>query len=212
MSTIGSIESYDPAKENWSSYVKRFDQFVIANDLKEEKRIVAVFLTSVGSKVYNFLRDLMAPVKPSDFKLSELKKTLAGHYNPKPIVIVERFHFHKRDQLEGESVADYSAALKKYSERCQFNAFLEEALRDRFVRGLRGKKIQKRLLAEEDLTCKKALETAVAMECAEKHAYQFRFPPAPQASPINALPQIRPAEKKNKPCFRGNTPTANVSI
>ena len=124
MSTIGSIESYDQAKEDWSSYTERFDQFVIANDLKEEKRIMAVFLTSVGTKVYNLLRDLIALGKPSDFKLSELKETLAGHYNPKPIKIAEGFHFHKQDQLEGESVADYSAAIKKYWKRCQFNAFL----------------------------------------------------------------------------------------
>lgn len=135
-------------------------------------------------------------------KLSELKETLAGHKNPKPIVIAEGFHFHKRDQLQGESVADYSAALEKYSERCQFNAFLEEALRDRFVCGLHSKNIQKRLLAEEDLTWKKVLETAMAMESAEKQGNQFRNAPAPQASPINALPQTRTAEKKNKPCFR----------
>lgn len=49
MTTIGSIESYDPAKEDWSSYSERFEQYVIANELKDEKRIVAVFLTSVGS-------------------------------------------------------------------------------------------------------------------------------------------------------------------
>lgn len=60
MSTIGSIESYDQAKEDWLSYAERFEQFVIANDLKEEKMIMSVFLTSVGSKVYNLLRDLLA--------------------------------------------------------------------------------------------------------------------------------------------------------
>ena len=58
MTTIGSIESYDPAKEDWSSYSERFEQYVIANELKDEKRIVAVFLTSVGSNGYNLLRDL----------------------------------------------------------------------------------------------------------------------------------------------------------
>ena len=49
MTTIRSIESYDPANEDWSSYSERFEQYVIANELKDEKRIVAVFLTSVGS-------------------------------------------------------------------------------------------------------------------------------------------------------------------
>ena len=40
---------------------------------------------------------------------------------------------------------------------------LEEALRDRFVCGLRSIQIQKRLLAEESLTWKTAVEMALAM-------------------------------------------------
>ena len=106
---------------------------MIANEIKEEKKIVATFLTSVGSKTYNVLRDLLAPVKPSSLKLTDLVTTLRDHYEPKPIVIAERFHFHRREQREGEGMAAYSAALKKCSERCAFGAFLEEALWDRFV-------------------------------------------------------------------------------
>jgi len=63
---------------------------------------VATFLTTIGSKTYNLLRDLLAPTKPSEVKFTELVKTLRDHYEPKPIVIAERFHFHKREQHEGE--------------------------------------------------------------------------------------------------------------
>ena len=151
----------------------------------------------VGSKTYNLLRDLLAPAKPSTMKYAELVETLQSHYEPKPLVIAERFHFHKRDQLEGESVAEYSAVLKKCSERCEFKAFLEEALRDRFVCGLRSKATQKRLLAEVELTWKKAIQTAQAMEAAEKQATNFRNAP-PHMEKINAL-KSRP---KNNPNFK----------
>ena len=205
MTTIGSIESYDPAKEDWNSYAERFEQYVIANELKDEKKIVAVFLTSVGSKSYNLLRDLKAPAKPSEFKLAELLKTLSNHFQPKPIIIAERFHFHKRDQDEGEGVADYAAALKRCSERCEFGEFLEQALRDRFVCGMRNRQIQKRLLTETELTWKKALETAIAMESAEKQANHFR-PTAPPSN-INVLPARTQNKQGRKPreqksCFR----------
>jgi len=89
---------------------------------------VATFLTTIGSKTYIVLRDLLAPAKPSEVKLQVLVKTLRDHYEPNPIVMAERFHFYKREQHEGESVAAYSAALKKCSEHCAFVAFLEEAL------------------------------------------------------------------------------------
>ena len=104
---------------------------------------MATFRTSIGSKTYNILRDLLAPVKPSSVKFTDLVTTLRDHYEPKPIVIAKRFHFHKREQLEGEGVAAYSAALKKCSEHCAFGAFLEEALRNRFVCGLRSRQFRK---------------------------------------------------------------------
>ena len=102
-------------------------------------------MTSIVSETYNILRDLLSPVKPSGVKFTDFVTTLRDPYELKPIVIAKRFHFHKREQLEGEGVAAYSAALKKCSEHCAFGAFLEEALRNRFICGLRCRQIQKRL-------------------------------------------------------------------
>ena len=121
-----------------------------------------------------------------EFKLAELLETLSNHFQLKPIIIAEHFHFHKRDQEEGEGMADYTAALKRCSERCEFGGFLEQALRDRFVCGLRNRQIQKRLLTETELTWKKALDTSKAMESVEKQANHLR-PVAPPSN-INVLP------------------------
>ena len=89
-------------------------------------------------------------------------------------MIAERFHFHTRNQNEGEGVADYAAALKKYTERCKFDSFLGQALRDRFVHGLKNRAIQKKLLTEKDLTWKLAVDIAHAMESADKQANTLR--------------------------------------
>ena len=74
---------------------------------------MATFLTMISSKTYNILRDLLAPAKLSEVKLEKLVKTLRDHYKPKPIVIAEQFHFHKRERHEGEGVAVYNTALRK---------------------------------------------------------------------------------------------------
>ena len=186
MATLKSIEFL----EDWNAYSERFEQYMIANEIKDEKKIVATFLTMIGSKTYNVLRDLLAPEKPSAVRLEDLVQTLRDHYEPKPIVIAERFHFHKREQHEGEGVAAYSAALKK----C-----LEEALCDRFVCGLRNKQT---LLAEKALTRKTALEIALAMAVADKQANNFRNPP--EDFSVNYVKQshLQKATKQRKPCFR----------
>ena len=65
MATLGTIEFFNPNSEDWNAYYERFDQYVITNEIKEEKKIMATFLTSIGSKTYNVLRDLITPMKPS---------------------------------------------------------------------------------------------------------------------------------------------------
>ena len=201
MATLGTIEFFNSSSEDWNANCERFDQHVIANEIKEEKKIVAMFQTSIGSKTNNVLRDLLAPVKPSILKLTDLVTTLRDHYEPKPIVIAERFHFHKREQLEGEGVAAYIAALKRCSEHCACGAFLEEALRDRFVCGLRNRQVQKRLLVAKSLTWKTAVEMALAMEVADKQANNFRNSPADSGIHHVRSPHPLKAIKPKTPCF-----------
>ena len=147
-STIGLSDPFNNENENWDSYAERFNHHLLANDIEDEKKMVSVFLTIIGSKTYELLRNLVAPGKPADLKYQELVEVLGKHFNPAPLLITEQFHFHNRNQNDGEGVADYATALKKYAERCQFDSFLEQALRDRFVCGLKNRAIQKKLLTE----------------------------------------------------------------
>ena len=63
----------------------------------------------------------------------------------------------------------YVAELKKLSTECEYGDSLNEVIRDRLVCGVNDRRIQKRLLAEPDLTFKKAMEIAQAMEAADKN-------------------------------------------
>ena len=64
------------------------------------------------------------------------------------------------------------ANLKHLASTCQFGTHLNEALRDRFVCGLRSKDTQKKLLAEEH-TFDAALKVALGAEAAEKDVAAF---------------------------------------
>ena len=120
------------------------------------------------------MKNLTAPDKPSAKSYQQLVDILRKHLVPKPLVIAERFRFHKQDQHEGESVTAYLAELRKLTEYCDFGSYLNEALRDRLVCGLRAGNMIKRLLAEAKLTLEKAIEIATAMEAAAKDAVEFQ--------------------------------------
>ncbi|GFR81262.1 gamma-glutamyltransferase [Elysia marginata] len=144
-----------------------------ANSIAENKH-TAVLLSSIGVKPYNILRSLTAPDLPSSKTYANLCQTLQSRYCPKPLEIVERFKFHKRSQETGENIADFIAAIKRLSEHCNFWAFLQTTLRNRFVCGLQDEAIQKRLLQERDLTFEGATNLALAMEMANRDAHDLQ--------------------------------------
>jgi len=63
----------------------------------------------IGPKIYTLLHDLLALDKSQDKSLADLFEMLKKHYEPKPVIIVERFRFHRQDQASGESIAEYLA-------------------------------------------------------------------------------------------------------
>ena len=90
---------------------------------------------------------------------------------PKPIIIAERLQFHKRIQQPVENIATYLASLKELAETCDYNTFLNEALRDQLVCGLRSEAIQ---LTEAELDLKKVSEISQAMEATSKQTIKLQ--------------------------------------
>lgn len=131
---------------------------------------MAVFLSVVGSKNYSLLRNLVAPSLPGSKTFEQLVSALKKHFEPKPLVIAERFHFHKRDQIMGESISEYVAELRRFATHCEYGAHLNEALRDRLVCGIRDGHTQKKLLTIADLTLAKAMDVAQGEEAAERNS------------------------------------------
>ena len=170
---IGKIEAFDETNDDCNAYVERIEQYFIANEIKDNKQ-VAVMLSLMGNKTYGLLSNLAAPAKPSSLSFKTIVETLQKHLSPRPLLIAEWFRFHKRNQLEGETVSSYLAELKKLSLYCEFGTNLNDALRDRLVCGLHNELIQKRLLSELDLSLAKASEIALAMEAAAKDTLELQ--------------------------------------
>ena len=95
MPTIGRIEPFEEQEGTWDQYQERFEQYFIANDVANDKRI-PLNLSLIGGKTYALLRSLCAPAKPSEKTLAQLCTLMSEHFCPKPLVITERFRIFKR--------------------------------------------------------------------------------------------------------------------
>ena len=173
MTTFGKVQEFNPDSDSVNAYIERVNVFFTANDIPAKKR-VAIFLSVIGGKTYERLRNLVSPKLPQTLKYSELVDVFKQHYEPQPLVIAERFHFHPRNQTTGESISEYKAKLRRLSTNCHFCDYLEQALRDRLLCSLHNEGIQCHLLAEAKLTLKRALDLALGMEAAERNAKSLK--------------------------------------
>ena len=172
---LGALHEFRPEEERFTVYLERVTIFFAVNDIPAEKK-VPLLLNAIGGKTYGVLRNLMAPDNPINKTFEEITGKLTEHFDPKPLIVMERYYFHKRDQAAEESVAEYMAELRRLAAKCQFETHLEDALRDRLVCGLRNEHMQRGLLTEADLNLEKAIKRATAMEAAHAHAQTLKTP------------------------------------
>ena len=175
-------------------YKERFELYCTANGIAEgaehAPRRKAIFLTAVGATTYSLLKNLVRPRQPQELTLEDIIKELKDNYEPKKIVIAERFRFYKRPQKERESIAVYLAELRRLAKYCDFGDYLSTAIRDHLVCGLNAEGIQQKILAETDLTLEKGVQLAQAHESARQETYALRGDTsrhAPAAQPETAF-------------------------
>ena len=108
----------------------------------------------------------------------QLVEKLSEHFAPAPSEIVKWFKFHTRFQNPRESVTSNTSELHSIAKRCNFEGSLETMLRDCIVCGINNAVTQCSLLSEKDLTFKKALEIAQAMESAAQNVKELTSRPA----------------------------------
>ncbi|CAI5779509.1 XP_034969502.1LOW QUALITY PROTEIN: uncharacterized protein K02A2.6-like [Podarcis lilfordi] len=160
---------FAPASESWDSYLARFDCYLQANELtevsQEQKR--GLFLSLCRPEVFETARALLSPEAIQAAQWDTIQEKLRNHYAPKPSKIAARYAFYHRNQAEGESINNYTAALRQAAMHCEFQD-LDDVLMDQIVCGVRDIRLQRCLLAKPDLTLQKAIEEAVALEAAQE--------------------------------------------
>lgn len=166
---IGRIEPYNLGNSNWDAYVRRVNQFITLNSIDNALK-VATLVTVVGAECYELMCDLCAPDTPESKSYDQLVALVKEHLEPDRSEIAERHIFRQRIQRQGENIREYLQALKHLAKTCNFGACLEICLRDQFVSGLVDEDMRSRIFAERGIDYKRAVELALALEAAERHA------------------------------------------
>jgi hypothetical protein len=217
---IGSIGEFDNSSESFNSYLERLEEFFFSNDIGvvaddatagvkavADRKKVSSFISCIGLKCYSVLSDLCKPDKPNTKTFQQITDILKGHYSPKKIEVAESFKFHRSFQVSGESVATYSAKLRRLASTCNFGNFLPRALRDQFVCGIRDHNTQTKLLSE-DRTFEQCLTVAAADEAATRESKLFAESVQPSA--VNTMKRSVPQKETPQNAANSQSSTSYV--
>eukprot|EP00731_Ephydatia_muelleri_P019872 Em0012g697a len=203
MTVHGNLRVFDRDLEDWASYCERVEQYFIANGISNADRKRAILLSVCGPATFKLIRSLIAPDKPSDKSFEQIVKAVSDHLCPTPSSILQRFYFNSCVQKESESIAQFVAELRRLAVHCEFEGTLEIMLRDRLVCGVCDPQLQKRLLAERQLTFSKALELAQAFESAESSSRDIQAVRSPSVLlPVHSVDKKGLSVPDSVSCFR----------
>lgn len=176
---VSNFGSFDPDKEEFSNYKQRLENYLNLKNVFNDKDICAkVLLNCIGSKHYELLTSLTAPKLPTEKTYAQLIELLETYLCPKLNVVVQQHRFLSCSQKSEEIIATYIAELRKFIVTCEFKCncgqFVAEIfLRAQFIRGLRDATIGEKLLQITDLTFKKAVDTALALEASKLDSHEM---------------------------------------
>ena len=182
---------FDGKNERIEDYKEGFDFYCVAHGVAEETQ-KALFLTSIGQQMYVKLKTCIRPRTFSELTLAQIVAKLKERTMEETIEIAERYKFFKRVQQPGETVIEYMSGLKQLASTCNFSEYLDTALRDQLVCGIRDQRIQRELLSLKDLTVTLTLQKSQAIEVATKETENLQHLSAVETgnSATHALTQV----------------------
>lgn len=95
--------SFDVEKDDWGEFVERMDLYFETNEIKNDDKRKAVFLTKFDAKTFSITKKVCAPKIPKELKLEEIIKRMDSYLKPKISETILRQRFRERKQEGNEN-------------------------------------------------------------------------------------------------------------
>ena len=213
-----SLETFDGG--DFQEWRERLECYFCANDIgvvttsasaaektRVERKMTAHLISHLSKTIYSTLKTLCLPNSPADLKYSVIAAKLEEHYRVKSSRTTATHHFRQCVQKPSESITDYSLRLQRCAVDCKFGAYLDRALCDQFVSGVRVMAVRKVILSKPDDQIKK-FEDVFQLALTEETAGEFAQTLEPEGERLHKT-STRPKpswkedkSKTQKTCFR----------
>ncbi|XP_048482870.1 uncharacterized protein K02A2.6-like [Plutella xylostella] len=174
LSNIVFPGQFNPKTDKWCEYKERLlcalDAAGVSAEPADEQKARSLFLSQCGKDTYSLIVSLLVPKRPTSVGFYDILLVLDKFYEPEVNEILEAGKFHKRLQIQGESVQDFVSAISLMAAKCNF-VDLKRQLRDRLVLGVRDDRLRRDLLKTTDLTYERAVQLCLNYQAAFHDLY-----------------------------------------
>ena len=214
---MASFQPFDSTSELWTDYLARFQTFVTANSIPDNKQ-AQIFLTNQSSSFYKMLSNLAAQQQPvksiHELTMNDIQTFMAEQFDPKRFVVRERFKFWSdMKRKPGETIPELASRIRQDAATCDFQSIkdpLDEDLRTKFICSVDNEAVLKTLfkLKDDELKFSNAIRVAQEVEEAAKVAKEtVHGQPSTSVQKVyHAKSKTSKTQEKKTACFRcGNS-------
>ena len=94
MSTHGTVGPFVPGRDDWILYTEWLQQYFAANNVGSTVKQRAILLSSCGADTYQVIRNVVAPLNPTNKTFKQIIDLVKAHYCLQPSVIAQRFAYN----------------------------------------------------------------------------------------------------------------------
>lgn len=170
----------------WTKWIQRFQNFLIALNIKDNKQKKAMLLHYAGPDVFDVFETLPETGGVDAYDTAVTK--LTEYLSPKKNIEYETYVFRQAKQMADETLDVYHTRLRHLAATCEF-ASIEREIKSQIILSCTSTHLRRRALRNADMTLKELLDTGRAMEFSELHAksieetkQQFQ-----NAMPVNSI-------------------------
>ena len=177
--SVPSFTPFDLSSDLWTDYYARFNTFVEAHSVQENKRS-HIFLTNQSPVTFKLLDNLAKQKSPpmdiNSLTIKAIEEFMLEQFHPKRFVVRERYKFWAEMRRKPEeTIQDLAARIRQDAVTCDFSSITnpqDEAMRTRFICSCENEAVMKALfkIKDDDLSFSRAIEIATQIEDAAKCA------------------------------------------
>ena len=113
----GTAPVFDETQEEWAEYAERLESYFLANDIVDRGKKRAILVNAVDLPIDQdslFAREATRP------HAEEIVDRVETHFHSKPSPLIKHFEFNGRKQKSGETIAEFTAAIRKIADDCAY--------------------------------------------------------------------------------------------